>query len=57
MKIVIKHEISGRIRFSMPKRRFSFEEADRLQYYLLSLDGVEKATVYERSADAVIVYT
>ena len=41
----------------MPKRRFSFEEADRLQYYLLSLDGVEKATVYERSADAVIVYT
>ncbi len=56
MKIVIKHEISGRIRFSMPKRRFSFEEADRLQYYLLSLDGVEKATVYERSADAVVVY-
>ena len=57
MKIVIKHEISGRIRFSMPKRRFSFEEADRLQYYLLSLGGVEKAIVYERSADAVIVYT
>lgn len=57
MKIVIKHEISGRIRFSMPKRRFSFDEADRLQYYLLSLNGVEKATVYERSADAVIVYT
>ncbi|WP_026505951.1 heavy metal translocating P-type ATPase [Butyrivibrio sp. NC3005] len=56
MKIVIKHEISGRIRFSMPKRRFSFEEADRLQYYLLSLDGVEKATVYERSADAVVVF-
>ncbi|SFP66042.1 ATPase, P-type (transporting), HAD superfamily, subfamily IC/heavy metal translocating P-type ATPase [Butyrivibrio proteoclasticus] len=56
MKIVIKHEISGRIRFSMPKRRFSYEEADRLQYYLLSLDGVEKATVYERSADAVVVY-
>ena len=56
MKIVIKHEISGRIRFSMPKRRFSFEEAARLQYYLLSLDGVEKATVYERSADAVVVF-
>jgi heavy metal translocating P-type ATPase len=56
MKIVIKHEINGRIRFSMPKRRFSYEEADRLQYYLLSLDGVEKATVYERSADAVVVY-
>ena len=36
----------------MSQRRFSFEEADRLQYYLLSLDGVEKATVYERSADA-----
>ena len=56
MKIVIQHEISGRIRFSMPKRRFSFEEADRLQYYLLSLDGVEKAVVYERSADAAVVY-
>ncbi len=57
MKIVIKHEIRGRIRFSMPKRRFSFEEADRLEYYLLSLNGVEKAKVYERSADAVVEYT
>lgn len=56
MKIVIKHEIRGRIRFSMPKRYFTYDEADSLQYYLLSLDGVIKATVYERSADAVVVY-
>ncbi|MBQ2576622.1 MAG: heavy metal translocating P-type ATPase [Lachnospiraceae bacterium] len=56
MKIVIKHEIRGRIRFSMPKRYFTYDEADSLQYYLLSLDGVIKATVYERSANAVVVY-
>ena len=40
----------------MKKRHFSYDEADSLQYYLLSLDGVQKATIYERSGDAVVVY-
>ncbi len=57
MRIKIQHEISGRIRFSMPEKRYTYEEADRLQYYLQSLDGVKKAYVYERSANAVIEYT
>ncbi len=56
MKIIIKHEIPGRIRFSMPSKRYTFKQADILQYYLLSLPGVEKVIVYERSADAVVYY-
>jgi heavy metal translocating P-type ATPase len=56
VKIIIKHEIPGRIRFSMPSKRYTFEQADILQYYLLSLPGVEKVIVYERSADTVVYY-
>ncbi|MCR5100423.1 MAG: heavy metal translocating P-type ATPase [Butyrivibrio sp.] len=56
MKIIIKHEIPGRIRFSMPEKRYSFRQADILEYYLLSIPGVNKVTVYERSADAVVCY-
>lgn len=57
MKIVIKHEIPGRIRFSMPQKRLTYEEADRIQYYLLSFDNVKKVSVYERSGDVAVVYT
>ncbi len=37
--------------------RFSFAEADTLQYYLEQTPGVTKAKVYERTADAVILYS
>ena len=57
MKIVIKHETRGRMRVSMPRKFYTFEEADMLQYYLLNVKGIEKVIVYERSADAVIYYT
>ena len=56
MKAVIKHEIPGRMRVHFNKRRFTFKEADTLQYYLLGFDGIKKAVVYERTADAVITY-
>ncbi len=57
MKAVIKHEIPGRIRVHFDKRRFSFRDADALQYYLQETSGIEKAVVYERTADAVINYS
>ena len=57
MKAVIKHEIPGRMRVHFDKRRFSFREADKLQYYLQEADGVEKVIVYERTADAAITYS
>ena len=57
MKAVIKHEIPGRIRVHFDKQRFSFREADSLQYYLQESAGIEKAVVYERTADAAITYS
>ena len=57
MKAVIKHEMPGRMRVHFDKRRFSFREADTLQYYLQESAGVEKAIVYERTADATIMYS
>lgn len=57
MKAVIKHEIPGRIRVHFKRPRFSFREADTLQYYLQSFPCVEKAVVYERTADAVVCFS
>ncbi|MCR5331651.1 MAG: heavy metal translocating P-type ATPase, partial [Lachnospiraceae bacterium] len=56
MKAFIKHDIPGRIRVHFDRPRFSFREADTLQYYLQGIESVEKAVVYERTADAVIRY-
>lgn len=57
MKAVIKHDIPGRIRVHFGKPRFSYEEADLLQYYLQGFPNIKKAVVYERTADAVIWYS
>ncbi|MCR4653880.1 MAG: heavy metal translocating P-type ATPase [Eubacterium sp.] len=57
MKAVIKHEIPGRIRVHFSSQRFSYREADTLQYYLESFPFVVKAMVYERTADAAIRYS
>ena len=57
MKAVIKHDIPGRLRVHFDCPRFSFREADTLQYYLQSFVCIEKAVVYERTADAVIRYS
>ncbi|MDY3766779.1 MAG: heavy metal translocating P-type ATPase [Lachnospiraceae bacterium] len=55
MRIIIRHEIRGRIRFSTGKK-MSAEQADMLLYYLGSLNGVTSAKVYERTGDAVICF-
>ena len=57
MKFSIKHEINGRVRIHVFQRGvMSMRQADLLQYYLETLPGVLNAKVYERTADAVIVY-
>ena len=56
MKFTIQHEIKGRIRFHLARTQLSERQADVLQYYLAAIPGVESAKVYERTADAVIVY-
>lgn len=57
MKLRIEHEIPGRVRISTSLGRMTCAQADRFQYYLLSLDGVTAVKVYERSGNAVIHYT
>ena len=57
MKIIIKNEIRGRIRFCLQKKRYTAEEADTLQFYLLSLPGVTSVKVYERTGSAAVCYT
>ena len=56
MKFIIKHEIPGRIRVHMVQPKMTVEEADILLYYLVNLENVTKAKVYERTQDAVIYY-
>lgn len=56
MKFIIKHEIPGRIRVHMVQPKMTFEEADILLYYLVNLENVTKAKVYERTQDAAIYY-
>ena len=43
MKFVIKHEIKGRIRAHAVQYRMTFEQADRMQYYLESQDMITSA--------------
>lgn len=45
MKFVIKHEIKGRIRAHAVQYRMTFEQADRMQYYLESQDMITSAKV------------
>jgi len=56
LKFIIKHEIPGRIRVHMVQPKMTFEEADILLYYLVNLENMTKAKVYERTQDAVIYY-
>lgn len=56
MKFQIKHEMRGRIRVHLIQKRMTYTQADLLQYYLESLDGVTAVKVYDRTADAAICY-
>ncbi len=56
MDFIIKHEITGRMRVHFKKDKMTFKEADILLYYLQGLPSVKDARVYERTADAVVLY-
>lgn len=56
MKFLIKHEIRGRIRIHFFIRRMTGREADTFLYYIQNQPGVIGARVYERTADAAVLY-
>ena len=56
MKFTIKHESRGRMRVHMEQYRMTYEQADTLLYVIHNHRNVTFVKVYDRTADAVIVY-
>ncbi len=56
MKFIIKDEIRGRLRIHVMQNRMTYEQADRLQYYLANQKYVTNSKVYERTCDAVVQF-
>ncbi|MBE5996625.1 MAG: heavy metal translocating P-type ATPase [Lachnospiraceae bacterium] len=56
MKCQILHESRGRMRVRMNQYRMTPGQADQLQYYLQAVKGVAKASVHERTMDAVVQF-
>ena len=56
MKCTILHETTGRLRVHLCCGRMTLRQADVLEYYLLSVDGVRSVKVYDRTQDAVVLY-
>ena len=56
MKCTIQHELPGRLRVHLCCGRMTLSQADVLEYYLLSVEGVKSVKVYDRTQDAVVVY-
>ena len=54
MKFTIKHEIRGRIRIHNCQKTMSADQADELQYYLITKDFVTSVKIYDRTNDIVI---
>ena len=57
MKFTVKHEARGRMRIHLVQYRMSYAQADLLLYYLHTQPQVKETKVYERTGDAVVVYT
>lgn len=56
MKCTILYETPGRMRVHAVQNRMTLAQADLLEAYLKQVKGVENATVYDRTGDAVICY-
>ena len=54
MKCTILHETRGRMRVHTMQGAMPLQQADILEAYLNRVSGVTKATVYDRTGDAVI---
>ena len=57
MKAKILHESRGRIRFGLAMKKMSLEQADQLEDWLRKQQGIEEATVHERTRSVVIRYS
>ncbi|MCR5739346.1 MAG: heavy metal translocating P-type ATPase [Lachnospiraceae bacterium] len=57
MKFTIKHEAGHRIRIHLAMERMTFREADTFEYYLEGFEEISGVRVYERTADAAIVFS
>ncbi len=57
MKCTILHDTPGRLRVHLCCGRMSLHQADVLEYYLLAVSGVTEVKVYDRTQDAVVLYT
>lgn len=57
MKCRILHDSVGRLRVHvMQSRKMTLAEADILEYYLRTVDGVTDIKVYDRTGDAIVSY-
>lgn len=56
MKCQILHESNGRMRVRMLQYRMTLKQADILEFYLKSIEGIKDVKVYDRTGDAVITY-
>ena len=56
MKCTILHDIPGRMRVHLCCGQMTLQQADVLEYYLLSVNGVQSVKVYDRTQDAVVMY-
>ena len=56
MKCRILHDIPGRMRLHLYCGRMTLRQADVLEYYLRSVNGVTDVKVYDRTQDAVVLY-
>lgn len=56
MRFYIIHENTRRIRVHFDRPFMSIEEADILEAYVKTIDGILKVIVYDRTGDAVINY-
>ena len=57
MKCQILKESRGRIRVHLCRNRMTLAQADLLEDYLKSVSGVRSVQVFDRTGDAIVVYT
>lgn len=56
MRFRVKHEIKGRMRIHLDRKQLTIQQADVFSWYMGMIPGVREVRVYERTADAAIVY-
>ena len=57
MRFIILHEAKGRLRLRADVKRMTVCEADILDCWLRSLDGVEQVTVHERTCGVTVAFS